>query len=153
VNDFQPFVSDALARAFDRAAGADDIEALAEAQAVAPMNLHKNSFAIRISREDAIAFGLEEPTPQEAADRAAEHEQWRIESAAREMALADAYGRLLDAVSPEGRLVLELHEADDSEYLRACQGCDFSGGEGEPPDWPCRTVLALAEHHGIEMGR
>lgn len=32
--------------------------------------------------------------------------------------------------------VLELHWPNDR---KECVGCDFSGYEGEPPSWPCRT--------------
>ena len=30
-----------------------------------------------------------------------------------------------------------------------CDGCDYGGYDGEPPEWPCRTVLALAKVHNI----
>lgn len=42
----------------------------------------RNSFTFRVSREDAIMFGLVEPTPEERARMAADTARWRAESAA-----------------------------------------------------------------------
>lgn len=46
------------------------------------------------------------------------------------------------------RVVLDLHIVDEHGY---CQGDDFGGWESEPPSWPCRTVLAIAQRHEIDL--
>src|SRR5690348_374467 len=33
--------------------------------------------------------------------------------------------------------IMQLHSRDS---MGNCVGCDFTGYEGEPPEWPCRTV-------------
>lgn len=54
------------------------------------------------------------------------------------------------------RAVLALHvptltypkqNADD----RHCPGDDFSGYDGEPPDWPCQTITAVVVAFGLRM--
>jgi hypothetical protein len=40
--------------------------------------------------------------------------------------------------------VARLHSPSGGEYYdSACEGCDFGGYEGDPPDWPCRTAEIL----------
>lgn len=50
---------------------------------------------------------------------------------------------------PTSHAMIELHAPSEDATFPECQGCDFSGVEGEPPEWPCRTVIALANVHGI----
>ena len=48
--------------------------------------------------------------------------------------------------------MLDLHSQQPNRYgFGTCEGCDFSGYEGDPPDWPCRTVALIAERHGIDV--
>lgn len=110
-----------------------------------------NSFVITVSREMALDYGMVEPTPEEAAERAASMAAF-LEQQERNrqqflVAIAGLRGR--------GGLtaaLLDLHAPDlDADYLVECPGCDFSGYEGEPPSWPCRTIELLADHHGIEI--
>ncbi len=93
-------------------------------------------------------YQVRRPTPEEEAAkraRAAERVQQR---------LADAAGLLaaLDAIDdPATGAVMALHRPDGHEYggYQDCEGDDYSGYEAEGPTWPCRTVLALADAHGI----
>lgn len=57
-----------------------------------------------------------------------------------------AYTRLRLACDPLGQAVLALHQPN--EY-QECEGCDYAGWEGDPPEWPCRTVELLAEHYDL----
>lgn len=53
----------------------------------------------------------------------------------------------LDALSdPVARLVLDLH----GEAYSQCTGCDPGAYAGDGAEWPCATVLAIAEHYGIQ---
>jgi hypothetical protein len=61
----------------------------------------------------------------------------------------------LDAIGdPVARKVLDLHQrgasSPHSSYWR-CEGCDATGYDWEPADWPCRTTELIAEHYGIEI--
>lgn len=77
--------------------------------------------------------------------RAAAARVWRAE---REAKLAIARERLAAIRDPLARAVLDLHAED--EYGE-CSGDDLDGYEAEPPDWPCRTVVKIAEHYGIPL--
>lgn len=60
-----------------------------------------------------------------------------------------AYLAALDGITDQpSRAVLDLHSRGTGDYPE-CAGCDFSGYEGEPPEWPCRTVETIAMHHDI----
>ena len=110
----------------------------------------KNSIAIRLSREEAVGYGLVEPTPEEAAERA---ERSRLHDIKRAAAweVYDAARPALDALTdPVARSVLDLHRSETVEHPR-CEGCDMNGYDAERPYWPCRTVQAVAHHHGIEL--
>lgn len=109
---------------------------------------HANTITFAVSREMALDFGLVEPTPEEAAERAARTarwEGWRARHRAQQATMVAALNETGDAVTTA---ILALHSSNGSEYPE-CQGCDFSGAESEPPEWPCRTVLELARAHGI----
>lgn len=115
--------------------------------AVSELNPVKIGYAVPISREVAVAYGLVEPTEEENAAMRARHfhyAAWRQRRDERHQRVTAA---LREAGDLERRL-MELHSANDRGE---CQGCDFSGGEGEPPEWPCRTVALLAEHHGLQI--
>jgi hypothetical protein len=66
----------------------------------------------------------------------------------RDLKLGAAQHRLAQLADPLTRTILDLHSVDK---YGECGGCDFGGYEAEPPEWPCRTVTAVAEHHGIEL--
>jgi len=112
----------------------------------------KNSIALRISREMAIDFGMVEATEAEKRKRGEELAAYRAKRAAAQPRLRAALAAL-DALDGLARDVLDLHAFDRSNRYgwHACEGCDFSGYEGDPPDWPCRTVELIAGHHGIDL--
>lgn len=110
----------------------------------------RNAIAIRISREEAVGMGLVEPTPEEAGERAERARQHDIKRAAA-WAVYDAARPALASVSdPVARTVLDLHRSETVESPK-CEGCDMDGYDAERPDWPCRTVQAVAEHYGIDL--
>jgi hypothetical protein len=113
-------------------------------------DLQKNSFAFTISRELAVAEGLVEPTEAELEAMRVRHAEFHAEQRA-EWAAYDvsqaAYRSLTYRLEPVLRDVLELHEADGEQ----CAGCDWSGYDGEPPEWPCRTVRLIAARYDVEV--
>lgn len=45
--------------------------------------------------------------------------------------------------------VLLLHLPDNTKKsFVCCTGCDYSGWESEPPEWPCRTVRLILDLEG-----
>jgi hypothetical protein len=102
---------------------------------------------VTIPRYDALIHGIVEPTPEERAKQ----EAWRIEYAQRKQAATEAMpvfvAQLAAVIDPVARAVLDLHEP----HTWGCAGCDFSGYDGEAPEWPCRTVEAVAAALGITV--
>ena len=109
----------------------------------------KRSGTLPFSRELLLDMGIVTPTPEEQAaiDRAAA--EARLREAARAAKLAEAKRRLAEVATPVAHLVLDLHSEDEHGD---CAGCDFTGYEAERPEWPCRTVEAVAAHYGIGLG-
>lgn len=83
-------------------------------------------------------------TEEERAAHEARLAQERAETEAAAVALAG----LRD---PFARAVLDLHKPTGGPYLVSCEGCDYNGFDGEPADYPCRTVTLVAEHYGVPM--
>ena len=115
------------------------------------MSLRKNSIAIHLTRETLLDFGMVQPTPAEA-------EQRRRTRESLEQRRSDAMPRIraalaqLDAITdPTARAVLELHTRDRDSAHAHCDGCDYSGYEGDSPDWPCRTVDLIAQLNNIDL--
>lgn len=108
---------------------------------------------LNVSREMLLDFRQIEPTPEELAERNERarliHDKQRDERVRALAALAELRDK-----DPLTTALLDLHSCD-TEALHGdeCAGCDFTGCESEPPEWPCRTVLAIAKHHGIDMPR
>lgn len=100
-----------------------------------------------ISREQAVDYGLLEPTADELRLREARH----LEYERRKQVAAEAaavFTATLAAVSdPVARAVLDLHQADRF----GCLGDDYGGYEGESPEWPCRTVSTICHALGIPV--
>ena len=116
--------------------------------AFGPLDFERNTIAFNISRDTALILGLVEPTPEEAAEMAANAAEWDRKNAR----LRQADGAMLAALraknDPATNAVLDLHVGTGSDYPE-CEGDDFTGAEAERPEWPCRTVLALAKAHGV----
>lgn len=109
-----------------------------------PFDLNVIAVRFDLSREMAIAAGVVEPTPQERAAMAADHERWRAGRAARVARQAEWFSTIHDAAGPVGAAMLALHVPDRYDD---CRGCGFEELAGLA--WPCATVLAGAEAVGI----
>ena len=105
-----------------------------------PLTITKLAASIRVSNEQAGAF----PRATEE-----DHARWAAEREAAQPAFRVALADLEQVTEPWAVALLALHHRDDNRYTPQCRGCDWSGYEGEPPDWPCRTVDVIAEHLGI----
>jgi len=125
----------------------------------AGITAHKVSIALPTSRELALEYGLVEPTPEErtaAERRAAEYARVGAAHDERMAAFRQALAAVTD---PVARVVLDLHsEACSRDCLEECGihfcgGCDFAGYDAESPDWPCRTVEAVAGVLGLTVPR
>jgi hypothetical protein len=72
----------------------------------------------------------------------------------------DAYDRqrgIRDRPETALRAVVELHAPVPHTLYgnlirNVCEGCDAGAYAEESPDWPCRTVQAIARELGIEAG-
>lgn len=106
---------------------------------------------VPVSREFAILYGIVQPTPEERAEMDAELARFHAERDAAQPILRDAI-RALDAVDDAlGRIILDLHQRVPNHSNWRCEGCNLDGYEAEPPEWPCDTTVAIAEHYGIAM--
>ena len=106
----------------------------------------KYGYALTISREVALESGVIPPTPEEVARWEEQERQW-AKRKPKAIAETETFVAALSTITRQpSRAVLDLHSADPANE---CRGCDFAGYEGEPPPWPCRTVEAIAAHHGI----
>ena len=115
-------------------------------------NPKRNSIAFRISREMAIDYGMVEPTPAESAERDEQLRRFREKQAAERKKWTGETIPALRMTDQLTRRILDLHAPDlEAGWTPQCPGCDFGGYDGEPPEWPCRTIVALAEHHGIAL--
>jgi len=110
--------------------------------------IRKYGAQIGVGREVAIAYGLVEPTAEEAAEAEKRHEEFRarhVAYAAKIHTFRQAMAQLKDAPS---RAVLSLHaETPDGE----CAHCYGDTEMGDREEWPCGTAIALATAHGIEV--
>lgn len=110
------------------------------------MEVRKYGSVVQISRDEAIDHGLVEPTAEERAQRDA----WRADYERRKQAATEAWPvfvAALEAVTdPVARAVLDLHKRDGG----GCRG-ENGDGYGEPEEWPCLTVLAVAKALGIPV--
>jgi hypothetical protein len=108
----------------------------------------KNAIAMTISREMALDYGLVEPTPEEAAERAEQAREWRLREEQAWRIFDAMVPRLAALTEPATRAVLNLHANNDAEGGPACDEC-YIGDDRAP--WPCDTVKAIAAVHEIEV--
>ena len=141
-----PLMAEALTRHLDQATST--VSKLVTMSGTPAQHFQKNAYAIRISREMALDAGIVEPTAEEKAEREESARKWR-EKRAEARPGTVAYLAALDGITDRpSRIVLDLHSRGAGHYPE-CTGCDYEGYESEPPSWPCRTVEAIADHHGI----
>lgn len=113
------------------------------------MNVRKAAGYVQVPRELLLDAGSIEPTPAERAEAERKAAEWRKVKAQRDV-IRDAARRRLAAIDdPLSRVILDLHHRSEGGW---CEGDDLDGADFDPPEWPCRTVRAVAEHHGIELG-
>lgn len=111
-----------------------------------PVEVRKYGTVVPVSRDTAIDLGMVKPTAEEQAKR----DGWAAEYERRKQAATEAWpgfvAALDAATDPVARAVLDLHKREGS-------GCGGENGDGygEPEDWPCLTVLAVAEALGIPV--
>lgn len=124
-----------------------DLDALPREAFIPPVMVRKYGTTVQVSRDMALDMGLVQPTPAERA----EQEAWRVEYAQRKQAATEALpvfvAQLAAVADPVARAVLDLHKAERGW----CEGDDFGGYDGERPEWPCRTVEAVAAALGITV--
>lgn len=113
-------------------------------------DFHANAIAFRVSREQLLLYGHAQATPEENAAHHEEQRRWHAESVT-DWEVYDAARGALDALEdPVERCMLTLHSSatvDEPE----CRGCDQGYGDSGPPAWPCSTVRAIADQHGIRL--
>lgn len=103
---------------------------------------------VQIPRELLLDAGAIEPTPQERAEAERQREESKRRQAGRDAVLAAARRSLAALTDPLSRAVLDLHRENGRGD---CEGDDMDGYDAEYPSWPCRTVEAVAAHHGIAL--
>lgn len=84
---------------------------------------------------------------------AKERREWVARKAAAQVSIPRAIAALDALHDPALRVVLDLHAPNRVEWLHGghCTGCDANGHDCDHPEWPCRTIQAIAEHHGIDL--
>lgn len=110
--------------------------------------IKRYSYVLPVPRELLLDAGMVEATPAERAKAEREIAELRRQAAANAATLDAARQRLAEITDPLARSILDLHHEDKRGE---CEGDDSDGWEAESPEWPCRTVEAVAAHYGIEM--
>lgn len=71
-----------------------------------------------------------------------------------------AYLRLLEAADGIIRELVELHgpkpsfvHHDGTVGWWECGGCEYSGAEADPPNWPCDTTGVIAQHFAVDLSQ
>lgn len=106
----------------------------------------KKGPTVPVPRELLLDAGMVDPTPVELAERKRRTAEWRQRAAEHEERRAAARSALAAVTDPVARIVLDLHTENPHGE---CVGDDMDGYEAESPEWPCRTVEAVAAHYGI----
>lgn len=111
------------------------------------MKIEKHGFAIRVSREMAVGYGLVESTPEEAAERAESRRIWKLREVAAWQVFDAMVPRLEALTDPTVRAVLALHSTESHDRPE-CAEC-YTGDDHEV--WPCSTVKVIAEANKIRV--
>lgn len=108
------------------------------------LNVERNQYMFRVSREYAVAFGLVEPNDAERAAMAAESALLAERVARVRVEFQTLVEHLAHPTRPALRAVIDLHAPHRSEYdsRLTCRGCP--SGE-DWADWPCSTIEAIAK--------
>ena len=117
---------------------------------MATVEPQRMSYTIQVSRELALDYGLIEPTPEERRQAAEDRRKWQAWQKRQNKRTADGLAALIAIKDPLAQRLLNLHNrarGHDGRYM-SCNSCSIGDDE---VDWPCITVLVIAEHHGIQM--
>lgn len=86
------------------------------------------------------------PTEEDLAAAKAGHQRRMAELEKALEAHADRLSAASEAGDQLSYRMLQLHAPERTfETFYTCRGCDFSGFDGEAPEWPCRTYAVLME--------
>jgi hypothetical protein len=110
-----------------------------------------NTIAYRLPMSLAVLGYDDRPPYEKSLSRAL----WRNREAAEAAAKAKLWDSLIAHARTTTELaVLQLHAPAFSTYSNwpdgICEGCDATGYDWEPPEWPCRTMEAMAKAWGID---
>lgn len=111
----------------------------------------KYGAAYVVSRELGLLMGLVEPTAEERAEMEERHRLYVIEENRRALIKEAAIGHLRQIEVEPVAALIALHGPVARQGCDTCEGCDMSGYEAEAPEWPCRTIQAIAAHYRIEL--
>lgn len=111
--------------------------------------LRRNSIALRISREDALSYGFETPTPEEVATARARVVEYHGEQVAAHEETKVFLSRV--AVHSTGdelpAQLLRLHHHGEADWDR--RDCVACGNGDHPVSWPCATVRLILDELGV----
>ena len=113
------------------------------------LTIRTASYVIPVSREMAIDHGLVQATPEEIAARNDRGQRFHAEQRALREAFADPIKVLTKARGLVG-VMAALHAPHDGDYDVTCTGCPEDNEYG-PPDWPCSTIVAVAEWARVDL--
>lgn len=103
---------------------------------------------VTLSRQQALDYGMVEPTPEERREQDASLAEYTRRKRAATAAWPVFVAQVAAITDPMARLVLDLHGL--GEYGK-CRGCEFDGYDAEPPYWPCTTTTAIAAVAGVTV--
>ncbi|HMM95353.1 hypothetical protein [Phycicoccus sp.] len=112
-------------------------------------SLHRNSFTMRISREDALSYGFEQPTPEEVTTARARLVGFHAEQVAAHEETKVFLSRV--AVHSTGddltARLLRLHHHGEGDWDR--RDCVACGNGDHPIAWPCETAGLVLDELGV----
>ena len=149
MNQFS-FINEKMAEALARHMDETSLIGTAIAAEARVSKFAHNGIALNVSREMALDLGVVEPTPEEAARREVERQQWaETRRMGHEQTLA--YVAALDAIDdPLTRQLLDLHDCERTGTYPDCEGCETGSYAESGIEWPCGTVDLIADHYAIE---
>jgi len=122
----------------------DGSRLIASAGWCAPANARGH--VVSLARARALDAGIVEPTPQEAADKAAWLAASRVEQAQLEQARAAWFEAVLEAAGTVGAAILKTHVPGE---FGDCEGDGFDRFAGL--SWPCATLIVGADAAGVPI--
>jgi len=121
------------------------------------VEVHTHGYAMMISRDMAIAYGIVEATPQERAALDAQAQHWKARRKAYGVALTDfkhKYEHRVRADSAALQAVAAEHTMVEDDFGdRTCPACTSlaSSHDEYEIEWPCWVVKTIAKVYGLEV--